>query len=148
MVRRMSRYKTASPRFKPGDVIRLAWVFVMLLSPFSGIAYVKMYDLDNGGREALVHLSLILAVSLATSIFAAIKTPMPGLAYQDKDTYTRPARGCLFFAIFNTACFALLLHTPCHLEAACRTHPLLWLAFAGMFYCYSITGYILGLRAA
>jgi hypothetical protein len=148
----MRRSETASPPSNPGEATRLAWIFVLLLWPGSGIAYVKIYELDNGGREALVHLSLMLVVSLTISIFAAIKAPLPGLAYLDRETFTRPARWCLFSAIFFTVCFALLLHAPssqdCHLGVACRTHPLFWLASAGMFYCYSITSYILRLRAA
>jgi hypothetical protein len=37
-----------------------------------------MYDLDHGGRQALVHLSLMLVVSLAINIIAATKAPLPG----------------------------------------------------------------------
>jgi hypothetical protein len=151
MVHEMSGYKTASPPTCPGEAIRLIWVLVLILLPGSGIAYLEMYDLDQGGRQALVHLSLMLVVSLAISIIAAIKAPLRGL-YFDRDTFTRPARLNLSLAIFWTICFALLLHAPssqdCHFGVTCRTYPLLELALAGMHYGYSMTAYILRLRAS
>src|ERR1700744_4917087 len=121
----MSRFETASPLFKPGDPARLAWLFALLLSPFSGIAYVEIYGL-HGGKEALSHLSLLLLVSLAISSLAAITAPFQNL---DRDTFTRAARHNLLFAVLVTIAFALLLLDP---SSTAQNYPLGWLALAGM----------------
>jgi hypothetical protein len=145
----MSQHTPASPPTYPGEAIRVAWFFVVLFGPSSGIAYVTMYGLEHGGREALLNLSLILSVSLFVSILAAITMPLPGIASLDSDMFARPARGSLCLALLLTICFALLLHDPSSQscpDVACRSYPLASLAFAGMYYCYSISSYILRLR--
>jgi len=135
----------------PGQVARLLWFLAFFLSPMAGVAYVSTFEHGSGGREALIHLALILVVSLIVSVVSIVTAPLQPI---DGDGIRKIARANLFFAIVDTIFFAVLLHDPssappaCHLDPACRIYPLAWLALAGMHYGYAIDAYIIKLRSA
>lgn len=135
----------------PSQAARLLWFLAFFLSPMAGVAYVSTYEHGSGGKEALIHLALILVVSLIVSVVSIVTAPLQPI---DEDGIKKIARGNLFFAIVDTIIFAVLLHDPssatlgCHFDPACRAYPLGWLALAGMHYGYAIDAYIIKLRSA
>jgi hypothetical protein len=104
--------------------------------------------LEHGNEEALIRVLAILAVSLTMSLLCAIVQP---IQIFDEIGMTRAGRANLCLAIFDTIIFVLLMHDPspvgqaCQLESNCRTYPVLWLALAGMHYCYAVWTYTTGL---
>lgn len=127
----------------PSQAARLLWFLAFFLSPMAGVAYVSTYEHWRGGKEALIHLALILVVSLIVSVVSIATAPLQPI---DEDRIKKIARANLFFAIVDTIIFAVLVHDPS--SAAQGTYPVGWLALAGMHYGYAVDAYIMRLRSA
>jgi len=122
----------------PSQLVRLLWCFLVLFSPFSAVAYVSAFNLAHGHRGALIHVIVILAVSMLVSLVSPFLMPMQVF---DEAALTRAARGNLCLALIDTILFAILVLDPS--GPATRTIPVMWLALAGMHYCYAVSAYTL-----
>ena len=144
----MTRSSTRDGGSNPSQAVRLLWFFLIFLSPAGAVAYVTTYGLEHGNEEALIRVLAILAISLIVSILCAIAAP---IQCYDEIGMTRAGRANLCLAILDTIIFVLLMHGPssvgqaCELESNCRTYPVIWLALAGMHYCYAVWTYATGL---
>lgn len=131
--------------YNPGQLVRFIWFVLIFFTPMSALAYVLTFGLKDGGRDALIHVLLILAVSMVVSVVCAIAQPVQVV---DEAFLTTAARANSALALADTIIVVLLFYAPaqiqqaCQLEAQCRTYPVGWLAFAGMHYCFAVWAYI------
>lgn len=124
----------------PSQLVRLLWVFLVLFAPAGAVAYVQVFDVAHGHRDALIHVLAILAVSLLISFVSPFLMP---IQIFDEASLARGARGNLCFALFDTLPFVILMLGPSEIGQAARTYPVGWLALAGLHYCYAISAYTL-----
>jgi hypothetical protein len=128
----------------PGEITRLLWVWLTILSPTGAVAYVWMYELKDGNQEALVHVLSILAVSMVIILISVVAFP---LLVFNGTSIKRGGQFNLFMALVDTIIIVILLQDQssaahaCELGATCRTYPVRWFALAGMHYCYAIWAY-------
>lgn len=133
------------------QTVQLFWFSLIFFVPMWAVVYVGFYDLRNGDVEAFHHVCLMLSLSLFVALVCAVAQPIRDI---DAVSLARLGMANLFFAVFDTGAFALLVYyqsapeNSCRLTADCDKYPLIWLALGGMHFCYAVWAYATKLKTS
>jgi hypothetical protein len=131
---------------------RLLVALITILSPLAAPVYLSGHSLSHAPLSTLPLVGAIILGSLALALAAALvgePFPNPGALPRLK----KAAFGNVAFIFFDLAVFALLVYGQhfsahkCETGPACELYPVMWLALAGMHFCYAAVGGFIKLRS-
>jgi hypothetical protein len=126
--------------------LRLLWFLIIFVGPWGATIYLTNLGLQESNLETLGLVGVIVLASLLFSVAGSLALRR----IIDPANVRRLAnigRANLILSLADVVIFALLVYgrrhsaAVCALGSKCLSFPAIWLALAGMHFCYAVTSY-------